>query len=122
MIENYGIEIVDSNKLGNGILWSDYPTKRVNVAIGVSGILKRGCVLGQLTADSKYYPFDSAATDGTEEIAGILGEDIDTTTSEGIGWMYVEGEFYRPALSAATDSVIPLGSVNYGAITIKEEC
>lgn len=37
-----------------------------------NGIVKDGCVLGQITASKKYGPYDPAATDGRQTAVGFL--------------------------------------------------
>lgn len=44
--------------------------------------LEPGQVLGQLSADEKYVPYDETATDGRETAVGILYAEIDNSAGE----------------------------------------
>lgn len=119
MAKSLGIALADENCSTQDIFFSDYPTKELNIVIGKSGILKRGCLLGKKTADGKYYAWKDNATDGTDVLEGILAEDVDATALDEKGIMYIGGEFAKSALSAAASVVIPTGSFKSGMITIK---
>lgn len=107
----------------NNIFASAYPKKQETgiTLAGSQGALKEGALLGQKTADSKYYLWDPDASDGTEDLKGVLAEDFDTTDGDVAAYMWVEGEFNLAMLTAATDVTITAGTYNYGSITIKEE-
>lgn len=61
--------------------------------------LKRGCLLGKVTASGKYQPYKPDAADGTETIAGVLGCDVDATEGDEPAFMYITGEFNKSALT-----------------------
>jgi hypothetical protein len=44
----------------------------VTVTVPANTTLKAGAVLGKLSSSGKYVAFDDAATDGSEDVAGIL--------------------------------------------------
>ena len=52
-----------------------------NVSIDAGQDLKRGSVLGKITADSVYKLVDSASSDGSELAICILTQDIDTSST-----------------------------------------
>ena len=63
------------------------------------GIVKRGTVLGLVTAGGVAKPVDSTKTDGTEAPYAILTDDIDTTGSVDVTTTaYTTGVFNKDAL------------------------
>jgi len=102
-----------------------HPTMEVNdIVIAADQELERGAGLGLISADEnpnkgKYKLWDIYSSDGSEELAGILGCYVDATTQDGKGFMYVHGEFLKDSLFAAHPIVS--GVYNNGAIVIKEE-
>jgi hypothetical protein len=101
-----------------------HPTMEVNEIVIASGQnLKRGAGLGLISTEAnpakgKYKIWDTDSTDGSEELAGILGCDVDATSQDEKGFMYVHGEFLKDGLSAG--HTIVSGVYNNGAIVIKE--
>ncbi|BBI92825.1 head decoration protein [Serratia symbiotica] len=69
-----------------------------SVTIGVSGALKRGTVLGMITATGAYIPSKKDATDGSEKPSAILVDNVDTTTTAQTGGVYLMGEFNQHRL------------------------
>ncbi|WP_337147719.1 head decoration protein [Serratia bockelmannii] len=69
-----------------------------SVTIGVSGALKRGTVLGMVTATGAYIPSKKDATDGSEKPSAILVDNVDTTTTVQTGGVYLMGEFNQHRL------------------------
>ena len=69
-----------------------------SVTIGVSGALKRGTVLGVITATGSYIPSKKDATDGSEKPSAILVDNVDTTTTAQTGGVYLMGEFNQHRL------------------------
>ncbi|NMT25039.1 head decoration protein [Serratia marcescens] len=69
-----------------------------SVTIGVSGALKRGTVLGVVTATGAYIPSKKDATDGSEKPSAILVDNVDTTTTVQTGGVYLMGEFNQNRL------------------------
>lgn len=69
-----------------------------SVTIGVSGALKRGTVLGMVTATGAYIPSKKNATDGSEKPSAILVDNVDTTTTAQTGGVYLMGEFNQYCL------------------------
>lgn len=69
-----------------------------SVTIGVSGALKRGTVLGMVTATGAYIPSKKDATDGSENASAILVDNVDTTTAAQTGGVYLMGEFNQHRL------------------------
>lgn len=75
------------------------------------------------TGATKYSAYDPTASDGLEVLTGILVEDVDASSADTPGAMYVSGTFNRTAIKART-SVTTLDSkdvYNYGAIVMKDD-
>lgn len=87
----------------NLIAGNDVPllVKGVTLKAG-QGVLKRGTVLGIITATGLAVPVDSTQTDGSQTAFGILADDIDTgdatATENVVAAAYVSGHFNRRAL------------------------
>lgn len=69
-----------------------------SVTIGVSGVIRRGTVLGMVTTSGEYIPSKKDATDGSEKPSAILVDDVDTTTTAQTGGIYLMGEFNQNRL------------------------
>jgi hypothetical protein len=54
-----------------------FTQKGVTLGSGV-GVLAAGTLLGQKTSDKKYYPYNNAASDGTQTARGVLRRPCDT--------------------------------------------
>ncbi|EJD6038279.1 head decoration protein [Morganella morganii] len=61
--------------------------------IAKAGILKRGTILGMVTASGEYVISKKDAADGSEKPSAILVDDVDTTTDAVDGGLYLMGEF-----------------------------
>jgi hypothetical protein len=62
------------------------------------GVLKRGTVLGIITATGLAVPVNSTNTDGSQVADSILADDVDTTGGNVVAEAYVSGHFNRKAL------------------------
>lgn len=63
------------------ILYSGVGFSQDGVTIGSGqGVLAAGTVIGQKTADKKYYAYNNANADGTQVARGILRRPVDTGT------------------------------------------
>lgn len=83
------------------------------------GVLTAGTCLGMIESSGKYAKWDTSASDGRQNLKGILGCDVDATSSDVNAFMYIHGAFNKAQLSA--DQAITAGSYAYGSIVIKEE-
>ncbi|MGG4034213.1 head decoration protein [Paenibacillus cisolokensis] len=92
--DNFGSTTPD--KLFAGI---NHPVdiKSVTLLAG-QGVLKRGAVLGIVTASNKAKLVDSSAADGSQTADCILTDDVDTTAGDVVTTAYISGEFNRQAL------------------------
>lgn len=66
------------------ILYSTVGFTQKGVTIGGGqGVLAAGTLLGQKTADKKYYAYSNAAADGTQTARGVLRRPVDTGSAPG---------------------------------------
>lgn len=72
-------------------------TKAITLA-GAQGVVKRGTVLGIVTATGLAVPVDDAQADGSQNPDCILVEDVDTTDGDIVAVAYKTGHFNRQAL------------------------
>lgn len=89
-----------------------YRQRGVTLA-GGQGVLPTGCVLGQKTADGKYYKYTSGASDGTQTAAGILRDARDTSPS-GVSRDVQGNLVYSGALNASLISGTDTASLMTG--------
>ncbi len=71
--------------------------KAVTLQAG-QGVLKRGTVLGIITATGLAVPVNNANTDGSQIADCILADDVDTTGGNVVAEAYISGYFNRKAL------------------------
>jgi hypothetical protein len=76
----------------------DIQVKAVTVQAG-QGVLKRGTVLGIVTASGKAVIVNSANQDGSQTADCILTDDVDTTNGDVVASAYAAGTFNRAALT-----------------------
>jgi head decoration protein D len=85
--------------------------------------LERGCCLGKKTVGGEYYAYNSGATDGTEDLVGILELDTDATSADAGATMYTSGKFNLSDLtySGASGANVEAGLYAYNQIEIIAE-
>jgi hypothetical protein len=83
----------------------------ITVASG-QNVLKRGTLL-QKNANGKY-----VVCSNLSNLAGVLVEDVDTTSGDVSSLMYVEGTFKKEKLVAGSGVTISAGIYYYGNIVI----
>lgn len=76
-------------------------TRKRTIASG-AGALKRGTVLGRITASGKYVKSLAASEDGSEDPIEILAEDVDATSADKQAITYLTGEFNASELTFGT--------------------
>lgn len=64
--------------------------------------LKRGAVLGRITASGKYTLALAASSDGSQVPAAILADDVDASGGDKLAGVYLAGEFNVNALIFGT--------------------
>lgn len=80
-------------------------TKAVTLQ-GGQGVIKRGTVLGIITASGLAVLVNSANTDGSQVADSILADDVDATGGNVVAEAYISGHFNRKALIfGGTDTV-----------------
>lgn len=77
----------------NDLLVSDVPVVTRNVTIASGQNLKRGAVLGQITASDKYVLSLAAGNDGSETPALVLAYDCDASAADQVVAAYASGAF-----------------------------
>lgn len=108
-MDNLYSKQVDSVKYDNlfsgGVQVADVQVKSVNVKSG-QGVLKRGTVLGIITATDLAVTVNSASADGSQSANCILTDDVDTTAANVVTTAYSSGTFNGKALIfGGTDTV-----------------
>jgi hypothetical protein len=73
------------------------------VIVSGAGVVVSGTVVGKITASGKYTPVTVAATDGSEDAAGIVMWDVDATGAD------------APAVIIARDAIVVHQGLKYGA-------
>ncbi|WP_339248221.1 head decoration protein [Paenibacillus sp. FSL R10-2796] len=64
-----------------------------------NGVIKKGTVLGKVTATGKYIPYVSSATDGSQAAVCILDNDQDTTITDIGASAWIAGIFVSSKLT-----------------------
>lgn len=64
-----------------------------DTGIITGGVFKRGTVLGLVTASGKYTKCVKTAEDGSQNPVAILVDDVDASTADQNGGLYLMGEF-----------------------------
>lgn len=73
-------------------------TDQVTLVSG-AGALKRGTLLGKITASGKYVTCDSGGTDDGRRVPScILAQDTDATSADKVAPVYLSGEFNSNAV------------------------
>ena len=77
----------------DNLLSGDFPIVTESVTIISGQDLKRGAILGKITASGKYILSASAAGDGSEVPSLVLSKDTDASAGDTIAPTYASGEF-----------------------------
>lgn len=102
MADDLGFVAQLTDYQSKSVLAAPTETKKVQgITIKSGKSLIAGTPLGRITATGKYTVFNPAGNDGTENLAGILVADIDATSEDKLGEMYVVGEFNKSAVDVA---------------------
>ena len=76
-----------------GDLLLDGPSMTRAVTIKSGADVVRGAVLGRITTGGKYILSDDGASDGSEDPVAIAAEDIEASSADGTGLVWVMGNF-----------------------------
>ena len=90
-----------STQTYDNLIAGTYPhliTAGVTIVSG-AGELKRGTVLGKISASGKYTKSDSAQSDGSQVGSAILVSDVDAKSSDVKAEVFVSGMFNASALT-----------------------
>jgi hypothetical protein len=63
------------------------------------GVLKRGTLIGRVTASGKYIKSLAGASDGSQTVLAVLADDVDATSADALGGAYLTGEFNSNAMT-----------------------
>ena len=78
-----------------------------DTGIITGGAYKRGTVLGVITASGKYTLSVKTATDGSEKPVAILVDNVDASTADQNGGLYLMGEFNQNRIIFDNSWAIP---------------
>lgn len=70
------------------------------------GILKKGSLLGKVSASGKYKLVDAANSDGSQVASLVLAEDVDTSSADINAVAYKSGVFRYGALQVAAGDTV----------------
>jgi hypothetical protein len=73
-------------------------THNITVLSG-QGVLKRGTLIGRVTASGKYIKSLAGASDGSQTVLAVLADDVDATSADALGGAYLSGEFNANAMT-----------------------
>jgi hypothetical protein len=102
------ITLTEDKHTGGFLIWEvlrDYTRETVTLASG-AGKLAPGTVLGRITTGGKYTVLTPGATNGSQNAAGILWADVDTTDADAPGVVILRG----PAIANRHELVWPDGA------------
>ena len=85
--------LIEGKHAGGFLIWEvlrDYTRETVTLASG-AGKLAPGTVLGKITTGGKYTALAPAATNGSQNAAGILWGAVDATDADALGVVILRG-------------------------------
>ena len=100
--------LTEGKHAGGFLVWevlSDYTRETVTIASGVAK-LEHGTVLGKITTGGKYTTLAPAATNGSQNAAGILWDKVDASAADAPGVIMLRG----PAIVNRYEIVWPDGA------------
>ena len=100
--------LTEGKHTGGFLIWEtlrDYTRETITLASG-AGKLAPGTVLGRITTGGKYTVLTPGATNGSQNAAGILWADVDTTDADAPGVVILRG----PAIANRHELVWPDGA------------
>ena len=80
---------------------SDFPRETGEVVLAAGMFYPEGSVLGKVTASGKCTLAAAAASDGSQNLYGILAEDVDATDGDRTSIAYLTGCFAQQRLTYA---------------------
>ena len=100
--------LTEGKHAGGFLVWEvlrDYTRETVTIASG-AGKLEPGTVLGKITAGGKYTTLAPAATNGSQNAAGILWDAVDASAADAPGVVMLRG----PAIVNRHEIIWPEGA------------
>jgi len=100
--------LTEGKHAGGFLVWEvlrDYTRETVTIASG-AGKLEPGTVLGKITTGGKFTALAAAATNGSQNAAGILWAGVDATAADAPGVVVLRG----PAIVNRHEIVWPEGA------------
>ena len=100
--------LTETNHAGGFLVWEvlrDYTRETVTIAPG-AGKLEPGTVLGKITTAGKFTKLTPAATNGSQNAAGILWAGVDASAADSPGVVVLRG----PALVNRHEIIWPEGA------------
>ena len=85
--------LTETNHAGGFLVWEvlrDYTRETVTIASG-AGKLEPGTVLGKITTGGKFTKLTPAATNGSQNAAGILWAGVDASAADSPGVVLLRG-------------------------------
>ena len=120
MAQDFGLTQIGYGNTGNIFASIDGLGQLKDITISTGqGVLTEGTCLGKVEASGEYIKWHKDATDGSQRLIGVLGCDVDATSSAVVAFMWTRGEFNKSKL-VATDAVTA-GQFAYGEIIIVED-
>ena len=100
--------LTETNHAGGFLVWEvlrEYTRETVTIASG-AGKLEPGTVLGKITTGGKFTKLTPAATNGSQNAAGILWAGVDASAADALGVVILRG----PALVNRHEIIWPEGA------------
>jgi hypothetical protein len=100
--------LTEGKHAGGFLVWEvlrDYTRETVTIASG-AGKLAAGTVLGKITTGGKFTALAPAATNGSQNPAGIIWAGVDATAADALGVVILRG----PAIVNRNELVWPAGA------------
>mgnify|MGYP000521539954 CR=1 FL=1 len=100
--------LTEGKHAGGFLVWEvlrDYTRETVTIASG-AGKLEPGTVLGKITTGGKYTGLTPAATNGSQNAAGILWAGVDASAADAPGVVVLRG----PAIVNRSELIWPAGA------------
>lgn len=86
----------------DNLIGGDYPVVTESVTVISGQNLKRGSVLGKISASGKVNLSLAAADDGSQNVYAVLAEDVDATGGDKVATAYLSGEFVASEITFGT--------------------
>lgn len=88
----------------DGLVCGEVDSARVTLLSGQN--LKRGALLGKITASGKYTLSLSASSDGSQTATAVLAEDCDASGGDKLAVVYLRGRFDAGAMTFGTGQTV----------------